>query len=147
MSSVNQQSSGNPRQRRRITGMLAIAAISGVLAVGFNSAFGAKGDKTPAKPAEPPAGATPKPGDKPKYSIEEVMKKGYKGDNSLVKRIIGGKVTKDEAQLLLDLNVALAANTPEKGDASDWKQRTDALIKASETINKGDRSGLGALKA
>lgn len=128
------------RRHRSRLAMLGVVAAAGVLAIGLSSALGAKGA---AKPAAPPAA---KPGEAPKYTIEEVMKKGYKGENSLVKRIINGKVTKDEAQLLLELNVALAANTPDKGDAGDWKQRTGALVRASEAINKGDRAGLAALR-
>lgn len=114
----------------------------GMLAFGLAPAFSAK--EKPKAPEKPAAGSDPAA---PQMSIEEIMKKGYKGDGSPLKRLLTGRGTKDDAKLMLDLNKALAASKPDKGDQADWTQRTSALLKASEQINAGDRAGIAALKA
>lgn len=82
---------------------------------------------------------------KPKYSISEVMKKGFKGNTALVKKITAGTATAEDKKLFVEYCTALAANKPEKGDEADWKTRTAALLKASQDIEKGEKD-LAAVK-
>lgn len=95
------------------------------------------------------ANAKPAAGNKPAGGgggpISQAMKQAFKGDNSAVKKITGGKGTKADAEVLTKAIQAMAAAKPSKGDADDWKQRTDALTKAMDQINKGDRAGVAAL--
>jgi hypothetical protein len=83
----------------------------------------------------------------PKYSISDVMKKAHKGEGALIKKVTGGKGTKEDASQLLELYQALAANKPPRGEQADWDTRTAALIKAAESAVKGDPGAADALKA
>ena len=62
------------------------------------------------------------------------------------KKITSGKGTKADADTLTKAVRAMAAAKPSKGDADDWKTRTDALAKAMDQINKGDKAGVDALQ-
>jgi hypothetical protein len=70
--------------------------------------------------------------DKPRYTIEEVMEKAHKGKPSLFKKVVDGKASADEKKQLLEYYQELAKNKPEKGDAGDWKTRTNNLVKAAK---------------
>jgi hypothetical protein len=72
--------------------------------------------------------------DKPKYTIKEVMKKAHDGDATLKDKVISGKASKDEKQLLLDLYTALSLNKAPKGDEKDWKDRTTAIVVAAKDV-------------
>jgi hypothetical protein len=74
---------------------------------------------------------------KPKYDIEEVMKKGMKGKSSLFAKVAGGKASKEEQQKMLDMFEALGQNKPPKGDEGDWKKRTTALVLATKDMIAG----------
>lgn len=86
-------------------------------------------------------------GSKPKYTAEEIMEKGFKGDTSLVKKITQGNGTQDDFKLLLDLSRELGKNAPPKGDVASWKEKTSALTAAAESLAAGKPGALDAVKA
>src|SRR5438477_7138389 len=75
-------------------------------------------------------------GEKPKYSIKEVMKEAHKG--KLMNKVAEGKADDTEKKHLVELYKSLAQNDPPKGSMDDWKKRTKALVEASEKAAKGD---------
>ena len=66
--------------------------------------------------------------DKAKFTISEVMKKAHAG--GLRKKYIDGTATDEEKALLTSYYVALAANTPPKGDVEKWKKLTTTILEA-----------------
>jgi hypothetical protein len=76
----------------------------------------------------------------PKYSIKEVMKMAHQGDSSLYKKVSSGKGSKEDKKKLVDLYTALAADTPKKGDADSWKDKTGALLDAAKAV-EDDKDG------
>jgi hypothetical protein len=72
--------------------------------------------------------------DKPKLTIEEIMEKAHKGKPSLFKKVVEGKADKEQKQQLLEYYQELAKNKPEKGELSDWKKRTSALVAAAKGV-------------
>ena len=68
--------------------------------------------------------------DKPKHTIKEVMKLALKGP--LNKKVAEGMASDAEKKQLIELYESLAAATPKKGDAADWKTKTDALLEAAK---------------
>ena len=83
--------------------------------------------------------------EKPKYTIEEVMKKAH-GKNNLPKKLAAGTATDKEKEDLVAYYEALGKNKPPKGDAEGWKKKTDALLTAAKGAVKGDKDELAALK-
>lgn len=75
--------------------------------------------------------------EKPKYKIAEVMAKAMKG--GLCSKVAQGKADEDEKKTLIELFTALHANTPPKGEAASWKEKTSALLEAAK---KGDGAAL-----
>ena len=69
---------------------------------------------------------------KPKYTIKEVMKFAHK--EGLLKKVTGGQGSKEDAEKLVELYSALAADKPPKGEESDWKTRTAALVQAAKDV-------------
>jgi len=121
------------RARSFRTAAVAVAAFAMLSAAVSPVLFGAN----PKPPAAGKGGGGP---------ISQAMKQAFKGDNSAVKKITGGKGTKADAELLTRAVQAMSNAKPPKGDADDWKQRTDALAKAMAQINKGDKAGVDALQ-
>jgi hypothetical protein len=75
--------------------------------------------------------------DKPKYSIEDVMEKAHsapKGKDSLFKKVVTGKASKEQKKQLLEMYENLAKNKPEKGKLEDWKKRTANMVKAAKNV-------------
>lgn len=70
-------------------------------------------------------------GAKAKYSIKEVMKKAH--NSKLFVKVADGKASEAEKTELIELYTALAANTPPKGDAAGWKEKTTALLNAAKS--------------
>jgi hypothetical protein len=73
---------------------------------------------------------------KPKYSIEDVMKKGM-GKKGLMAKVTAGDASDEEKKTLHEMFVALAAAEPPKGEADSWKKKTGALVKAAKGIVEG----------
>ena len=84
---------------------------------------------------------------KPKYDSKEVMKQAHKGDVSLYKKVEKGTSTAADHAKLVELYKALAANKPPKGDQKSWDEKTAALVKAAEGLQKGDANAKAQLKA
>ncbi|MBI1372038.1 MAG: hypothetical protein GC159_04665 [Phycisphaera sp.] len=80
-------------------------------------------------------------------AIEKVMKAGFKGKTSPVKKIIEGEGGEAEYKQLLEWTRTLASSKPPKGDAASWKEKTGALVNAAELLTNGKKSeGIAALK-
>lgn len=69
----------------------------------------------------------------PKHKIETIMKKGMKGDDSIVKKIISGSASDEEKALFVEYCESLSAYKPDKGSAESWKEKTASLIKAAKS--------------
>jgi hypothetical protein len=85
--------------------------------------------------------------DKAKFTIKEVMEKAHKGNPALCKKGVDGKLTKDEANQLVDFYKALCQNKPPKGDAKSWDEKCKALIAAAELSAKEDKDYVAKYKA
>ena len=81
---------------------------------------------------------------KPKYSIEDVMKKAFKGP--LVKKVTKGEASKEELKTLQEMLLSISKQKPHKGEADSWKEKTGALIAAAKAIADGDKKGNEMLK-
>ncbi len=83
---------------------------------------------------------------KPKYTIEDVMKKGMKGKPSLCAKVASGKASKDDQKKLLEMFECLCKSKPPKGDEGDWKKRTEELVSATKEVINGKAAGGKALQ-
>lgn len=70
---------------------------------------------------------------KPKFTIKEVMKLHK---DKLNEKFAKGEASKEEKQKLLEGYEALVKNKPPKGDEKDWKEKTEALVKAVKADDK-----------
>ena len=84
--------------------------------------------------------------EKPKYSIEDVMKKGMNPKTGLLKKVQSGDASDEEKKLLAEMFVALGKNEAPKGDAESWKKKTKALAKAGKALVDGDEKAAAMLK-
>lgn len=71
-------------------------------------------------------------------TIKDVMNQAHKKPQELLKKVATGKATDAEQAELLKLYKALAASTPSKGELSDWKERTDAMVSAAQAAIDGE---------
>ena len=69
-------------------------------------------------------------------TMKTVMQKGFKGDDSLLKRIIEGKATQLEKNLFVTYVETLPAFTPKKG--SGWSKKATAVVHAAKAVRDGD---------
>lgn len=72
----------------------------------------------------------------PKYDFEEIMYKGHKGDASLLAKTLRKETTPEEVAKLIEYYEALATHAAPRGDAGSWKQKTEALLKASRAAKE-----------
>ena len=84
--------------------------------------------------------------DKPKYSIEEIMKKAHAGRNNLPAKLMSGKITDEEKTKLIEYYEELGKNKPPRGDAADWKKRTDDLVAAAKAAVNGGPAEMAKFK-
>ncbi len=84
--------------------------------------------------------------EKPKYSMEEIMKTGMKGDTSVLKKVVDGVATDAEKKQLLAYVQALTQHEPSKGDAASWKAKTSALVAVTQKVVNGDKAAIAQLK-
>jgi len=82
--------------------------------------------------------------DAPK-STKDVMAM-HKGDDSLLKKITGGKGTDDDHKKLLAGYEFLATQKPSKGDEASWKAKTGALVSAAKDLVDKKAGAADALK-
>jgi hypothetical protein len=71
---------------------------------------------------------------KPKYTIKEVMKKAHLPDGGLMKKIVAGEGTKEDAEQLVELYTALGQNKPPKGEPGSWEEKTGELLAAAKAV-------------
>ncbi len=82
------------------------------------------------------ADGPPKPVVKPKYTLEEIMKKGH-GKDGIFKKVLRGKATDKEKALLLDYYVVMYESKPPRGKIESWTKLTgDALAAAAKVVLK-----------
>ena len=67
-------------------------------------------------------------------AIKVVMAKAMK--SGLHKRVVTGEATDEETKNLIALFTELAKNKCPKGDADDWKARTEALIAGAKSAKE-----------
>lgn len=118
---------------RKLIALAAVVAVGALVAVNVSLADEKKDEK-----------------EKKPMSIEDVMKKGFKGGKSLYRKIISKKKepTKEEKEKFLAMMKDLAKNKPPKGDEKSWKKFTTALVEPTEKIVKGEdvEKAMAALK-
>ena len=73
----------------------------------------------------------------PKYTVEEIMKAAFKGDDSIAKRITKGKSTKEDYDKLVEYVTSLPLNDAPQGDAVGWKKKTTAVLDAANALKEG----------
>lgn len=78
--------------------------------------------------------------------IGQIMKDGFKGDTSLVKKVTKGTASADEIKKLVEYCESLEKETPKKGDAASWKEKTGALTKAVKDVQSGAEGAAKALE-
>lgn len=78
----------------------------------------------------------------PKYTVQEIMKALYKGENSTHKKIAKGNGAPADYDKLVEYLSALPLNDPPQGDAAGWKQKTTALLDAAAALKAGKPDAL-----
>jgi len=81
----------------------------------------------------------------PANSIKQVMRKAHK--QGLLKDVLNGNASDADRRELLSLYRDLADNTPPKGEARNWRDRTSAIINAARAVAEGDPRGPRALQS
>lgn len=79
-------------------------------------------------------------------TIKKVMKAAMK-KGGLCGKVAKGEATDAQKKELLDLFEAMAKATPPKGEAADWKTRTEKLVKAAQACVDGKDDGTTQLKS
>jgi surface antigen len=77
-------------------------------------------------------------------AIKKAMKEAMKG--GLNKKVAEGNGSDDDKKALLALYVDMAKDAPPKGDAASWKEKTSALVQASQDMIAGKEGAAGNLK-
>jgi hypothetical protein len=78
-------------------------------------------------------------------SIKDVMAL-HKGDDSMFKKVTGGKGTDEDHKKLLEAYEFLATQKPSKGDEASWKAKTAALVAAAKDLVDKKAGGVDELK-
>jgi hypothetical protein len=84
------------------------------------------------------AGMAVKAADAEKPSIGHIMKKAFKGENSLEKKVAQNKASDAERKQFLDFVTELTKQTPDKGAPESWKDKTTKLLRAAESAAKNE---------
>jgi hypothetical protein len=90
----------------------------------------------------------------PKYTTKQVMDLAHKDNKETGELALYSKLKKstdpDEQKKigaqLVELYTAMGQNKPPKGDADDWKKRSDAVVAAAKDVADGKDGGIDALK-
>jgi cytochrome c556 len=80
--------------------------------------------------------------DDPKYSVQTIMKAVFKGEDSVNKRILKGKASKEDLDKLVEYVSVLPQNDPPQGDPDGWKKKTTALLTAAKALQAGGGDAL-----
>lgn len=78
----------------------------------------------------------------PKYSVEEIMKAVFKGDDSIAKKVGRGKGTTADLAKLEEYVASLPANDAPQGDPAGWKKKTTAVLDAVTALQAGKPDAL-----
>lgn len=78
----------------------------------------------------------------PKYTVEEIMKAVFKGDDSIAKRVGQGKGTQADLDKLADYVSSLPINDAPQGDPAGWKKKTTAVVDAVTALKAGQTGAL-----
>jgi hypothetical protein len=81
--------------------------------------------------------------------IEDAMKKYHKapeGTDPTCKKVTAGTASADELSAILKSYEAMCAETPPKGDKTEWVKKCQALIAAVKKIQASDASGVSEYK-
>jgi mono/diheme cytochrome c family protein len=81
-----------------------------------------------------------------KDPIHEAMEKYHKGKEALCKKVGAGKASKEELTAILAAYKAMAAAKPPKGDMASWKEKSSALVAATQLLVDGKPEGLAKYK-
>ena len=73
-----------------------------------------------------------KPGPAGKYTMKEIMTKGFKADDNLKDLILDGNATAEQKTKFVDYVENMALFKPRKGDADSWKEKTATLLVATK---------------
>ena len=71
-----------------------------------------------------------KPGPAGKYTMKEIMTKGFKADDNLKDLILDGNATAEQKAKFVDYVENLALFKPRKGGADSWEEKTGGLLNA-----------------
>jgi cytochrome c2 len=87
--------------------------------------------------------------DKDDGPIKQVMKtyhKAPKGVDPVCKKASDGKASAAEIKNLVAAYKTLATTRPPQGDDASWKEKTSALLAATEAMQKGSPDGVARYK-
>lgn len=79
-------------------------------------------------------------------TISDVMNQANKGQDSLLKAVLGGEATEEQKQELVRLYEALPGQKPPMGPEEEWVMKTDALVAAAKAVAEGQEDGLQQLR-
>jgi cytochrome c556 len=85
-------------------------------------------------------------GEKPKYTISQVMKVVHHQTKGLLGKVIKGTADDADKKQMVEMYESLAKSKPPAGDVKNWEKRTGDLVSAARLVLKGDPAGIGALK-
>src|SRR5262249_39068762 len=74
--------------------------------------------------------------DKAEHTIAEVMRLAHK--SGLVKKVTGGKASKEEQAELVKLYTSLTKNKPPQGDEKEWAKQTASMVALAKAVADGD---------
>ena len=80
--------------------------------------------------------------DDPKYTVQQIMKAVYKGEDSVHKRIIKNTATKEDLAKLVEYVSVLPQNDPPQGDTPGWQKKTTTLVEAAKALQAGKDGAL-----
>jgi hypothetical protein len=78
----------------------------------------------------------------PKYSVEQIMKAAFKGEDSISKKVSSGKGAKEDYEKLVEYLTSLPLNDPPQGDPAGWKKKATALLDAATALEQGKPGAL-----
>jgi hypothetical protein len=78
----------------------------------------------------------------PKYTVAEIMKALFKGEDAVGKKVGKGTGTKEDYDKLVEYLSALPLNDAPQGDPVEWKKKTTALLDAATALKAGKPEAL-----
>jgi cytochrome c556 len=80
----------------------------------------------------------------PKYTVEQIMKSVFKGDDtvSVAKKVGKGNGTQADMDKLVEYVSSLPLNDAPQGDPAGWKKKTTAVLDAVTALKAGKSDAL-----